>query len=51
MLEPAPTRPHRHPRVGGDPLVLKVFKVKMDSRFYRNDGQETGMKGQGVFNE
>ena len=51
MLESAAMRPHRHPRVGGDPLVFKVFKaikVKMDSRFRENDGEKTGMTGRVV---
>ena len=51
MLEFAAKHLHRHPRVGGDPLVLKVFKVKMDSRFHGNDGRGVGMTGRGVFNE
>ena len=48
MLESDAIRPHRHPRVGGDPLV---FKVKMDSRFHGNDERGFGMTGQGEFNE
>jgi len=48
MLESAAIRLHRHPRVGGDPIVLKV---KMDSRFHGNDERGFGMTGQEVFNE
>ena len=51
MLESATKQLLRHPRAGGDPLVLKVFKVKMDSRFHRNDERGFGMTGQGVLNE
>jgi hypothetical protein len=51
MLESAAMRAHRHPRVGGDPLVFEVFKVKMDSRFHGNDERGVGVKGRGVFNE
>lgn len=51
MLESAAIRLHRHPRAGGNPLVLKVFKVKMDFRFHGNDERGFGMTGQGVLNE
>ena len=51
MLESAAIRLHRHPRAGGDPLVFKVFKVKMDFRFHGNDERGFGMTGQGVLNE
>ena len=51
MLESEEIRLHRHPRVCGDPLVFKVLKVKMDSRFHGNDERGFGMTGQGVFNE
>ena len=43
MLESAAIHPHRHPREGGDPLVFKVFKVKMDSRVRGNDEREIVM--------
>ena len=61
MLESAAMRPHRHPRVGGDPLVFKVLKLLkskwipayagMTERRVVMTRKRFGMTGQGEFNE